>query len=104
MLLGDRNAKLRCAVTAFDVKRGLRTASVLVVDTSDTNITRGLPHRHGARHIARAQSLRPPQAASGLPADVAARKSGRMAGRSDRNAAPKQSFGNPQFPRFTHAT
>jgi uncharacterized protein involved in outer membrane biogenesis len=39
MVLGDRNAKLHCAATAFDVKRGLMTASVLVVDTSDTSIT-----------------------------------------------------------------
>ncbi|OGA10763.1 MAG: hypothetical protein A2W68_16080 [Betaproteobacteria bacterium RIFCSPLOWO2_02_64_14] len=39
MVFGDRNAKLHCAVTAFNAKQGLMTASVLVVDTSDTNIT-----------------------------------------------------------------
>lgn len=39
LVLGDRNAKLHCAATAFDVKQGLMTANVLVVDTSDTNIT-----------------------------------------------------------------
>jgi uncharacterized protein involved in outer membrane biogenesis len=39
MVFGDRNAKLHCAVAAFDVKQGLMTADVLVVDTSDTNIT-----------------------------------------------------------------
>ena len=39
LVLGDRNAKLHCAATAFDVKRGLMTARVFIVDTSDTNIT-----------------------------------------------------------------
>lgn len=39
LVLGDRNAKLRCAVAGFNVKQGLMTSEVLVVDTSDTNIT-----------------------------------------------------------------
>lgn len=39
LVLGDRNAKLHCAVAGFNVKQGLMTSEVLVVDTSDTNIT-----------------------------------------------------------------
>jgi uncharacterized protein involved in outer membrane biogenesis len=38
LVLGDRNAKLRCAVAGFNVREGLMTSEVLVVDTSDTNI------------------------------------------------------------------
>ena len=39
LVLGDRNAKLHCAVAGFNVKQGLMAGEVLVVDTSDTNIT-----------------------------------------------------------------
>jgi len=39
LVLGDRNAKLHCAVAGFNVKQGLMASEVLVVDTSDTNIT-----------------------------------------------------------------
>ena len=39
LVLGDRNTRLRCAVAGFNVKEGLMTSEVLVVDTSDTNIT-----------------------------------------------------------------
>ncbi len=35
---GDRNANLRCAAAAFDVKQGLMTSRALLLDTSDTVI------------------------------------------------------------------
>lgn len=35
-LRGDRNVQLRCAAAAFDVKQGLMTSKVIVLDTSDT--------------------------------------------------------------------
>lgn len=38
-LRGDKNVPLRCAALAFDVKQGLMTSRVLVLDTSDTVIT-----------------------------------------------------------------
>ena len=33
---GDRNVQLRCAAAAFDVKRGLMSSKVILLDTSDT--------------------------------------------------------------------
>jgi uncharacterized protein involved in outer membrane biogenesis len=39
LILGDRNARLHCAVAGFTVKRGVMASDVLVIDTSDTNIT-----------------------------------------------------------------
>ena len=38
LLRGDRNVLLRCAVVAFDVKQGLMSSRVIVLDTSDTVI------------------------------------------------------------------
>ena len=35
-LRGDRNVQLRCAAAAFDVKRGLMSSKVILLDTSDT--------------------------------------------------------------------
>lgn len=37
-LRGDRNVQLRCAAAAFDVKQGLMTSKVIVLDTADTVI------------------------------------------------------------------
>ena len=37
-LRGDRNVGLRCAAAAFDVKQGLMTSKVIVLDTTDTVI------------------------------------------------------------------
>ena len=33
---GDRNVQLRCAAAAFDIKRGLMSSKVILLDTSDT--------------------------------------------------------------------
>lgn len=38
LLRGDRNVLLRCAAAAFDVKQGLMSSRVIVLDTSDTVI------------------------------------------------------------------
>lgn len=38
LLRGDRNVQLRCAAAAFDVKQGLMSSKVIVLDTSDTVI------------------------------------------------------------------
>ena len=38
LLRGDRNVELRCGAAAFDVKQGLMTSKVIVLDTSDTVI------------------------------------------------------------------
>lgn len=37
-LRGDRNVQLRCAAAAFDVKQGLMSSKVIVLDTTDTVI------------------------------------------------------------------
>lgn len=37
-LRGDRNVELRCAAAAFDVKQGLMSSKVIVLDTTDTVI------------------------------------------------------------------
>ena len=39
LMRGDNNVQLRCAAAAFDVKKGLMTSRVIVLDTSDTVIT-----------------------------------------------------------------
>ena len=39
LIRGDNNVQLRCAAAAFDVKKGLMTSRVIVLDTSDTVIT-----------------------------------------------------------------
>lgn len=36
---GDRNAQLRCAAAAFEVKQGLMSSKVILLDTSDTVIS-----------------------------------------------------------------
>lgn len=41
LVLGDREAKLHCGAAAFNVEQGVMTSEVLVVDTSDTNISGG---------------------------------------------------------------
>ena len=38
VLRGDRNVQLRCAAAAFDIKQGLMSSKVIVLDTSDTVI------------------------------------------------------------------
>jgi len=38
LVRGDRNVRLRCAATAFDVKQGLMSSRTLVLDTDDTVI------------------------------------------------------------------
>ncbi len=38
LLRGDRNVVLRCAAAAFDVKQGLMSSKVIVLDTTDTVI------------------------------------------------------------------
>ena len=38
LLRGDRNVPLRCAAAAFEVRRGLMTSRVIVLDTTDTVI------------------------------------------------------------------
>ena len=38
LLRGDRNVQLRCAAVAFDVKQGLMSSKVIVLDTTDTVI------------------------------------------------------------------
>ena len=38
LLRGDRNVQLRCAAAAFDVKQGLMSSKVIVLDTTDTVI------------------------------------------------------------------
>jgi uncharacterized protein involved in outer membrane biogenesis len=38
MVLGDREAALHCGAVAFNVKQGLMSSDVMVIDTSDTNI------------------------------------------------------------------
>ena len=38
LLAGDRNVSLRCAAAAFEVKKGLMSSKVIVLDTSDTVI------------------------------------------------------------------
>ena len=37
-LRGDKNVQLRCAAAAFDVKQGLMTSKVILLDTADTVI------------------------------------------------------------------
>ena len=44
LLSGDRNVELRCAAAAFDVKQGLMTSKIIVLDTTDTVI-------NGSGHI-----------------------------------------------------
>ena len=39
LVRGDKTVQLRCAAAAFDVKQGLMTSRVIVLDTSDTVIT-----------------------------------------------------------------
>ena len=38
LLVGDRNVQLRCAAAAFEVKQGLMSSKVILLDTSDTVI------------------------------------------------------------------
>jgi len=38
LVLGDREAALHCGAVAFNVKQGLMSSDVMVIDTSDTNI------------------------------------------------------------------
>ena len=38
LLRGDRNVQLRCAAAAFDVKQGMMSSKVIVLDTTDTVI------------------------------------------------------------------
>ena len=38
LLIGDRNEQLRCAAAAFEVKQGLMTSKVILLDTNDTVI------------------------------------------------------------------
>ncbi len=38
LFTGDKNVKVRCAVTNFDVKKGIMNSDVFVIDTTDTNI------------------------------------------------------------------
>lgn len=38
LVLGDREAALHCGAVAFNVRQGLMSSDVMVVDTSDTNI------------------------------------------------------------------
>ena len=38
LLRGDRNVQLRCAAAAFEVKQGLMSSKVILLDTSDTVI------------------------------------------------------------------
>jgi uncharacterized protein involved in outer membrane biogenesis len=38
LIAGDKNAKIRCAVSDFDIKKGIMTSEAFVIDTTETNI------------------------------------------------------------------
>ena len=38
LVIGDKNVKVRCAVTDFDIKKGVMKSEAFVIDTTDTNI------------------------------------------------------------------
>ncbi|SEO39322.1 AsmA family protein [Nitrosovibrio sp. Nv6] len=38
LVTGDKNVKVRCAVSDFDIKNGIMTSEVFIIDTADTNI------------------------------------------------------------------
>ena len=38
LIAGDENAKIRCAVSDFDIKKGIMTSKAFVIDTTETNI------------------------------------------------------------------
>ncbi len=41
LIAGDKNANIRCAVSDFDIKKGIMTSKVFVIDTTETNIIGG---------------------------------------------------------------
>ena len=38
LFAGDKNARIRCGVSGFDIKDGMMTSEVFILDTADTNI------------------------------------------------------------------
>lgn len=38
LVTGDKNVKVRCAVTDFDIKKGMMNSEAFIIDTTDTNI------------------------------------------------------------------
>jgi Uncharacterized protein involved in outer membrane biogenesis len=38
LIAGDKNARIRCAVSDFDIKKGIMTSEAFVIDTTETNI------------------------------------------------------------------
>ncbi|BCT67643.1 hypothetical protein NNRS527_01230 [Nitrosospira sp. NRS527] len=38
LIAGDKNANIRCAVSDFDIKKGIMTSKAFVIDTTETNI------------------------------------------------------------------
>lgn len=38
LIAGDKNAKIRCAVSDFDIRKGIMTSKAFVIDTTETNI------------------------------------------------------------------
>ncbi len=38
LFAGDENARIRCGVSGFDIRKGMMTSEVFIIDTTDTNI------------------------------------------------------------------